>query len=243
MSGQVRPRGRPTSPGEDWLRALVALFVAVLVTSNFIAAKLVTVSGLVLPAAVLLFPISYIIGDVLTEVFGYSAARKAIWIGFSCNVLVVAATWMSIVLPPASAWSLVGLDGAAESQTAYEAVLGIAPRLVLASLLAYLVGEFLNAAVLSRLKLATRGRFLWIRTIGSTLVGQLADSAIFITIAFAGAVPGAVLGKIVIAQWLVKCGIEAAATPATYWVVWRLKRVVGEDHYDTEISLSPLSWS
>lgn len=229
--------------GEDWLRALIALFVAVLVTSNFIAAKLVAVGGLVLPAAVLLFPLSYIIGDVLTEVFGYPAARKAIWIGFACNIIVVGATWLSIAMPPAPAWTLAGLEGPSESQQAYQSVLGVAPRIVLGSLLAYLVGEFLNAAVLSRLKLATRGRFLWIRTIGSTLVGQLADSAIFITIVFVGSVPGTVLAQIIVAQWLVKCGIEAVATPATYWVVWRLKRVVGEDRYDTEVSLSPLRWS
>jgi uncharacterized integral membrane protein (TIGR00697 family) len=236
-------RGGREGPAEDWLRALVGLFVAVLVTSNFIAAKLVSVAGLVLPAAVLLFPLSYIIGDVLTEVFGYATARKTIWVGFACNVVVVGAVWLSIALPGAPAWTLPGLADAGESQNAYGAVLGVAPRIVLASLLAYLVGEFLNAAVLSRLKLATRGRFLWIRTIGSTLVGQLADSAIFITIAFVGAVPGAVLGQIVIAQWLVKCVIEAAATPVTYWVVWRLKRIVGEDHYDMQVSMNPFRWS
>jgi uncharacterized integral membrane protein (TIGR00697 family) len=237
-----RPPEAQSAAAQDWLRAFVGLFVAVLVTSNFIAAKLISIGGLVLPAAVLLFPVSYIIGDVLTEVFGYAAARKAIWLGFACNIVVVLATWISIVMPAAPTWSLSGLEGSSASQIAYRAVLGVAPRIVFASLLAYLVGEFLNAAVLARIKIATRGRFLWVRTIGSTLVGQLADSAIFITIAFAGSVPGVVLGQIVIAQWLVKSGIEAAATPVTYLVVSRLKRLVGTDHYDTDVSLNPLRW-
>jgi hypothetical protein len=229
-------------PGEDALRILVGLFVAALVASNFVAAKLITVAGLTVPAAVLLFPLSYILGDVLTEVYGYAVARKTIWIGFACNIVVVAVTWATIVVPPSPVWSLSGFGTAAGAQSAYAAVLGFAPRIVLASLTAYLVGEFLNAAVLSRLKLATAGRHLWIRTIGSTLVGQLADSALFITIAFAGAVPPGVLGGIILAQWLVKCGIEALATPATYLVVARLKRVVGTDHFDENVSLSPLRW-
>ncbi|MBD3366751.1 MAG: queuosine precursor transporter [Candidatus Eisenbacteria bacterium] len=231
-----------TAPGEDALRVLVGLFVAALVASNFVAAKLITVAGFTVPAAVLLFPLSYILGDVLTEVYGYAVARKTIWIGFACNVVVVAVTWATIVVPPSPVWTLAGFGTAGEAQSAYSAVLGFAPRIVLASLVAYLVGEFLNAAVLARLKVATSGRHLWVRTIGSTLVGQLADSAIFITIAFAGTVPWSVLGGIVLAQWLIKCGIEAAATPATYLVVARLKRLVGVDHFDEGVSLSPLRW-
>jgi uncharacterized integral membrane protein (TIGR00697 family) len=230
------------SRGEDALRALVGLFVASLVASNFVAAKLITVAGFTVPAAVLLFPLSYILGDVLTEVFGYAVARKTIWIGFACNIVVVVVTWATIVVPPSPFWSLSSFATPGEAQKAYSAVLGLAPRIVLASLVAYLVGEFLNAAVLSRLKIATGGRHLWVRTIGSTLVGQLADSAIFITVAFAGSVPAGVLGGIVVAQWLVKCAIEALATPATYLVVARLKRAVGFDHFDKGVSLSPIKW-
>jgi uncharacterized integral membrane protein (TIGR00697 family) len=228
--------------GQEWLRAIVALFVAVLITSNFTAAKLITVAGFVVPAAVVLFPISYIIGDVLTEVYGYGAARKAIWLGFACNLVVVGVTWLSISLPPASAWTLPSLESVEASQRAYAAVLGMAPRIVLGSLLAYLAGEFLNAAVLARLKVATGGRFLWVRTIGSTLVGQLADSAIFISIAFAGLVPGRVLGLMLVAQWLVKSGFEAVATPVTYLVVGRLKAIVGGDRFDRGVSLNPIRW-
>jgi len=232
--------GVRTDAAQEWLRAIVALFVTVLITSNFTAAKLITVGGLTLPAAVILFPISYIIGDVLTEVYGYAAARRAIWLGFACNAIVIGVTWASITLPPAGAWTLPTLASTAESQRAYAAVLGMAPRIVVASLLAYLAGEFLNSAVLAKLKIATAGRYLWVRTIGSTLVGQFADSLIFIGVAFAGLVPGRVLGLMIVAQWLVKSGIEAAATPVTYLVVGRLKRVVGVDRFDRGVSLNPL---
>jgi uncharacterized integral membrane protein (TIGR00697 family) len=224
---------------EEWLRATVALFVAVLVVSNIVAVKLVSVAGLTVPAAVIVFPLSYIIGDVLTEVFGYAAARRAIWIGFACNIVVVIVIRLSIALPPAPGWGLGPFASPSDAERAFAAVLGPAPRIVAASLAAYLFGEFLNSAVLSRLKLATRGRFLWVRTIGSTLVGQLGDSAVFITAAFWGLVPGALLARIVLVQWLVKCGFEALATPLTYLVVARLKRVVGTDHYDRGIDLNP----
>jgi len=230
-----------SAPAQDRLRVVVALFVAVLITSNFIAAKLIAVGGLVLPAAVLVFPLAYIIGDVLTEVFGYGAARKAIWLGFACNLVVVGFTLASISLPPAPMWTLAPFPDASSSQAAFAAVLGPAPRVVLASLLAYLVGEFLNAAVLAKLKIATGGRFLWVRTIASTLVGQFADSCVFITVAFAGAVPGDVLRGIVLVQWLVKVCFEAAATPVTYVVVGRLKRVVGVEHYDRQVSFNPFN--
>ncbi len=234
------PTGTLSAPAQDRLRVVVVLFVAVLITSNFIAAKLVAIGGLVLPAAVLVFPLAYIIGDVLTEVFGYGAARKAIWLGFACNVVVVGFTLASISLTPAPMWTLAPFPDTASSQAAFAAVLGPAPRVVLASLLAYLVGEFLNAAVLAKLKIATGGRFLWVRTIASTLVGQLADSCVFITVAFAGVVPGDALRGIVLVQWLVKVCFEAAATPVTYGVVGRLKRVVGVEHYDRQVSFNPL---
>ena len=226
---------------EDLLRVTAALFVAVLITSNFIAAKLVAVGGLVVPAAVLVFPLSYIIGDVLTEVFGYGAARKTIWLGFACNVVVVGFAHLAVALPPAPAWALRPFGDAASSQSAFAAVLGPAPRIVAASLVAYLCGEFLNSLVLAKLKVATGGRFLWMRTIASTLVGQLTDSCVFITAAFAGTVPGDVLRGIVLVQWLVKVGFEAAATPLTYLVVWRLKRAVGAEHYDRGVSFNPFS--
>jgi len=210
---------------------LVAVFVACLIAANITAVKLVSLAGLILPAAVVVFPVSYIVGDVLTEVYGYDRARKVIWLGFLCNLLVVCAVWLGQVLPAAPFW-----DG----QAAYERILGYAPRILLASFLAYLAGEFANAYVLARMKIATRGRWLWTRTIGSTLVGQGLDSLVFMTAAFAGTIPlQALLGAVVV-QWLAKSVYEAAATPLTYLVVGHLKRREGLDVYDRGTRFNPL---
>src|SRR5688500_17758670 len=164
----------------SWFVVVTALFITALLTANVIAAKLVEVAGVVVPAGIVVFPLSYICGDVLTEVYGYRLARRVIWLGFLCNVLMVAAIWVGGLLPPATFW-----DG----QAAYEQLLGFTPRLLVASLAAYLVGEFANSYVLARLKVATGGRWLWTRTIGSTLVGQGLDSLVFITVAFVGVMP------------------------------------------------------
>src|SRR5512143_2747490 len=171
-----------------WYPVVVAVFVTCLLVANIIAVKPVQISGLVFPAAVVIFPLAYIFGDVLTEVYGYAKARQAIWIGFGCNVLAVGAIWAGGLLPAAPFWT-AGYGAPDEAQRAYAAILGFTPRLLLASFVAYLAGEFLNSFVLARLKVATSGRWLWLRTISSTLVGQLADSGLFITIAFSGAVP------------------------------------------------------
>lgn len=212
--------------------AIVALFVATLIASNIIAVKVVALGSLVLPAAIILFPVAYIVGDVLTEVYGYAAARRVIWIGFLCNLLVVAAIWVAGMLPPAVFW---------ENQDAWNSVLGAAPRILLASFLAYLVGEFANAFVLAKLKVATEGRHLWLRTIGSTLVGQGLDSAVFITLAFAGILPTSALLTAIVTQWLVKSAYEAAATPVTYAVVGWLKRAEGIDTFDRDTKFNPLA--
>lgn len=216
-----------------WFTAIVSLFVTTLVVSNIIAVKLFQLGGLVLPAAVVLFPISYIVGDVLTEVYGYARARWVIWTGFGCNLVAVAAIWAAMALPPAPFW--------AENQPSFEAILGFTPRLLVASFLAYLVGEFANAAVLSRMKLLTRGRHLWSRTIGSTVIGQGLDSAVFITVAFAGVLPPDVLPVTILTQWLVKTAYEVAATPLTYLVVGFLKRVERVDAYDEGARLNPFA--
>ncbi|HEY8475744.1 MAG TPA: queuosine precursor transporter, partial [Chloroflexota bacterium] len=162
-------------------------------------------------------------------VYGYRQARLVIWLGFCCNLLMVVAIWFGQVLPPAA--FVPGQEGV---QAAYERVLGFTPRLLVASFLAYLVGEFANAMVLARLKVATRGRWLWLRTIGSTLVGQGLDSLVFITLAF-GFNPG-----IVVTQWLAKSAYEAVATPLTYAVVTYLKRVEGVDADDRYTDLNPI---
>jgi queuosine precursor transporter len=208
-----------------------ALFVTCLLAANTIAAKLVTVGGLTLTAAIVIFPLSYVLGDVLTEVWGYAAARRVIWLGFACNALMVAAIWLGGELPAASFW---------KGQPAYQEILGHAPRILLASFVAYLVGEFANAFVLAKLKVATAGRWLWLRTIGSTVVGQGLDSVVFVTLAFAGAVPAATLAAIVGAQWLVKVAYEAAATPLTYAAVAWLKSRERVDTFDYQTDFNPL---
>jgi uncharacterized integral membrane protein (TIGR00697 family) len=206
-------------PGHSsWFLLTVVLFVTCLIVSNVIAVKLVLLGGLVLPAAVVVFPVSYIIGDVLTEVYGFARARQAIWIGFLCNVLAVAAFALAVAMPAAPFW---------QDQDAFARILGATPRVLAASLAAYLAGEMLNAWALARLKALTAGRWLWLRTIGSTLVGQFLDSAMFMTVAFAGIIPAEALLAAVVTQWLVKSGFEALATPLTYAAVGFLKRAEG----------------
>jgi uncharacterized integral membrane protein (TIGR00697 family) len=221
-----------------FLLLVASLFTGTLIVSNIIAVKIAdfsAVSGPIpdyyLPAAVVVFPISYILGDVLTEVYGYAVARRIIWSGFVANAVAVGAIAAAQELPSAPFWG---------NQQAYEAILGQTWRIVLASFTAYLAGEFSNSMVLSRMKLLTRGRLLWTRTIGSTVVGQGLDSAIFITIAFAGQ-PGIELWALIWKQWSFKVAFEALATPFTYLVVNALKRAEGIDVYDEGVSLNPVA--
>ena len=208
-----------------------ALFVTCLLTANVIAAKLIVVGGIVLTAGIVIFPLSYVLGDVLTEVWGYGAARRVIWLGFACNAVMVLAIWLGGELPAAP-------FGA--SQYAYDEVLGLAPRILAASFVAYLVGEFANAFVLAKLKIATGGRWLWVRTIGSTVVGQALDSVVFVTLAFAGSMPGPALAGVVVGQWIFKVAYEAAGTPIVYAVVGWLKAREGVDTYDRETDFNPI---
>jgi uncharacterized integral membrane protein (TIGR00697 family) len=221
---------------------VTAVFVTCLIVSNIIAVKLAAFGPLALPAAVVLFPIAYIFGDVLTEVYGYAKARQVIWIGFGCNLLAVAAIWVGGLLPSAEFWNAGVYSSAGEAQQAYQAILGFTPRLLAASFLAYLAGEFLNSLVLAKMKVATAGRWLWTRTIGSTLAGELVDSGLFISIAFAGIVPPAALAQMAVTQWLFKSAYEAAATPLTYAVVNFLKRVEKEDYFDRGTDFSPFKY-
>jgi uncharacterized integral membrane protein (TIGR00697 family) len=210
---------------------VVAVFITCLITANVIAVKLMEVMGLIMPAAVLIFPLSYIAGDVLTEVYGYRQARRVIWLGFGCNAVVVCAILLGQSMPPASFW-----DG----QEAYERVLGYTPRILAASFLAYLVGEFANSFVLAKMKIATGGKWLWTRTIGSTVVGQGLDSMVFILIAFSGTIPSEALAGAVLTQWAVKTVYEVIATPLTYVVVRFLKRREQVDVYDRDTRFNPL---
>ncbi len=219
---------------------IMAAFVAILLLSNLIGAS--KPSFVVLPyigewkfgAGVLFFPISYVIGDVLTEVYGYANARRVIWTGFAALLFMAFMAWVVVALPPADGWP---------HQGAYEAVFGNSWRIVAASMLAFWVGEFANSFVLSRLKVATQGRFLWLRTIGSTFVGQGLDSLIFYPLAFYGLAgfPPETLLQLVLSQWAVKTLWEALLTPATYGVVGWLKWREGVDVYDTNTSFSPFA--
>jgi uncharacterized integral membrane protein (TIGR00697 family) len=209
--------------------AIAAFFVTALVVSNVIAVKLVEVSGRVFPAGLVVFPLSYLLGDVLTEVYGFRAARAVIWLGFACNLMAVLAIQAAIALPAAPFFG---------NDEAYDEILGTTWRLFLASLAAYLVGELVNSAVLARMKVATGGRFLWARTIGSTIVGEGLDSAIFVTLAFAGT--GTPLVDPILTTWAIKVAYETAATPLTYALVNTLKRREGVDVFDLDTSFSPL---
>jgi len=214
----------------SWFVAIVAIFITSLITANIIAVKLIRLFGLTLSAGIIIFPISYIFGDVLTEVYGYSQARRVIWLGFLCNLITVLAILLGQVLPSASFW---------KGQAAYEQILGYTPRILVSSFLAYLVGEFANSFVLAKMKIATGGRWLWTRTVGSTLVGQGFDSVVFITLAFAGTIPTSGLFSTIVAQWLAKSAYEAAVTPCTYAVVSFLKRREGIDVYDYDTRFNP----
>lgn len=229
-------------PTERWLPFITAVFVTSLIVSNIIAVKVITWGLLILPAAILIFPVSYIFGDILTEVYGYARARRVIWIGFGCNLLAVLAIWLSIKLSPAPFWRIGTFESPQASQQAYQAIFGFTPRLLAASFLAYLAGEFLNSFVLAKMKIATSGRHLWMRTIGSTLVGQLADSGVFISLAFYGMIPSGALGGLIVTQWLVKSAYEALVTPFTYLAVNYLKRTEREDFFDRETNFNPLKW-
>jgi queuosine precursor transporter len=214
------------------LLLVAGLFVAALVTSNVIAVKIAALGPFTVPAAVVIFPLSYLFGDVLTEVWGYATARIVIWTGFAANIVAVCFIAIAVAVPSSPAYP---------NGSAYSAVLGMTPRIVVASLVAYLCGEFVNSFVLAKLKLFTSGRMLWTRTIGSTLVGQGVDTVIFISIAFAGVLPFPVLRVVIRDQWIIKVLYEIVATPLTYAVVTWLKRREGVDAYDRSTNFNPLA--
>jgi uncharacterized integral membrane protein (TIGR00697 family) len=206
----------------------IALFITCLITANVIAVKIISLGPFLLPAAIFIFPLSYIIGDVLTEVYGYRLARRVIWLGFLCNLVFVFFVWLGQTLPAAPFW---------EGQEAYQRILGYAPRLLAASFLGYLVGEFANSFILARMKIMTRGRWLWSRTIGSTIVGQGLDTSIFITVAFIGT--PSFMPIMILYHWLAKTLIEALATPLTYVIVNSMKKREAIDTYDYDTRFNP----
>ncbi|MXO94978.1 queuosine precursor transporter [Erythrobacter aquimaris] len=212
---------------------VMASFVAVLLLSNVIgAAKLSTVAGFTFGAGILFFPISYVIGDVLTEVYGYAKARRVIWVGFAALIFMAFMSWVVVAMPPAESW-----DG----QEAYESVFGQVPRIVLASIMAFWAGEFVNSYVLARMKIWTKGKALWSRTIGSTVFGQAVDSAIFYPVAFLGVWETRDVLIVMVTNWLLKVVWEAVLTPVTYAVVGKLKAAEGVELFDTDTDFSPFA--
>lgn len=217
----------------SWFVIIACVFVTCLITANIIAVKLILLFGFLVPAGIIVFPLSYLFGDVLTEVYGYGATRRVIWLGFVCNVLTVIAIFIGQIAPAAPFW---------HDQQAYATILGFTPRLLIASFAAYLVGEFLNSFVLAKLKIATKGRWLWTRTIGSTLIGEGFDTVIFVSIAFWGTIPPQLILTAILTQWIFKVAYEVIATPLTYVVVRFLKRQEGLDAYDYQTNFNPFSF-
>lgn len=217
-----------------FLDIVIGLFVAVLIISNLTsAAKIVTLGPFTFDGGTLLFPISYIFGDILTEVYGYSVTRRVIWIGFAAAALFSLVVWIVGLLPGEAEWSSrVGMD-------AYNAVLGSTPRIVFASLIAYWAGSFSNAFVLAKMKVITQGRWLWSRTVGSTVVGQFVDTFLFVAVAFAGMMSAEVLWSVAVSNYIFKVGVEALFTPVTYVVVGWLKRAEGADVFDVRTDFNP----
>lgn len=212
---------------------IMAAFVTVLLCSNIIGAeKVVSLFGFTFGAGILFFPISYFFNDILTEVYGYARSRKVVWAGFAALIFASVMSAVVIALPPARGWI---------HQDAYEVVFGQTTRIVIASLTAFFCGEFANSYVLAKMKLFTEGKFLWTRTIGSTIAGEAVDSLIFYPVAFYGFWPNDLLIKVMITNYVLKVSWEVIATPLTYKVVNFLKRKEHEDYYDRNTNFTPFS--
>jgi uncharacterized integral membrane protein (TIGR00697 family) len=223
-----------------YLDLFINIFVVILIVSNLIAPKFVDAGTLNLfgwkfafkfSAAQLLFPITYIFGDVFTEVYGYSASRRAIWMGFMGSIIMAAFGEFAIWLPPAASF---------HNQQAYEIIFGVVPRNVAGSLLAYWAGEFANSLTVAKMKLWTNGRYLWTRTVGSTVVGQLVDTTIVIVVIFWGS-PPSLMVDLIASGYIFKVVYEVLATPLTYWIVNFLKRTEGVDYFDRRTNFNPFA--
>lgn len=216
-----------------YLDALTTAFVVTLLVSNLVAQKVWKVGPIVTSAAMLLFPVTYIFGDVFTEVYGFAASRRAIWLGFFGTGLLYVMGAATIALPPAPGW---------HNQEAYRTVFGIIPRTLAASLVAFWAGEFANSYTMARMKLWTGGRMLWTRTLGSTVVGQAVDTVLVISLMFAAVLPRRTIAAMIVQSYLLKVAYEALATPLTYAVIGWLKRVEGVDAFDTEETFTPFAF-
>ena len=227
MSDQLKNSKEP-----KLFSVIAMIFVATLLISNIAAQKLFAFGSVTFTAGIILFPVTYIFGDCLTEVYGYSRTRKVIWTGFACNVLMALILWIAIKLPPAKGWPL---------QEEFSMILGLVPRIVLASIVGFWMGEFANSYVMAKMKILTKGKWLAARTIASTVVGQFLDTIAFVLIAFLFVFKFGLLFKTIVYGWIFKVTYEALATPLTYMIVNYLKKVEGFDHYDTDTNFNPFT--
>ena len=211
---------------------LVSAFVAILMVSNIVAPKFIAIGWLRFSGAQLLFPITYIFGDIFTEVYGYAASRRAIWNGFFGSALLAAISMLVVALPPSPDWHL---------QKEYATVLGFVPRIIVASLIAYWFGEFANSFVMARMKIWTNGKHLWTRTVGSTVVGQGVDTILVMVLAFGGIMSNRDIFRAIVSGYIAKVLYEVAMTPITYMVVNFLKRREGVDAMDVNTKFNPFT--
>lgn len=209
---------------------LVALFVAILLISNIASTKILTLWKFTFDGGTILFPLSYIFGDILTEVYGFRRSRRVIWLGFFSALLMSLVLFIVQILPPASDWP---------NQQAFETILGFVPRIVLASLIAYFMGAFSNSVILSFLKVRTKGKFLWLRTIFSTVIGEGIDTIVFCMVAFYGVLPDTVLWVVILSNYIFKCAVEISFTPLTYKMVAFLKKKEKVDVFDHGVNYNP----
>lgn len=216
-----------------YFEVIIALFTAVLIISNVASTKILNLGVFTFDGGTILFPIVYIFGDILTEVYGYRRSRKVIWTGFFSLFLFSLTMMIVQYLPSAQGWDL---------QSCFQSVLGLVPRIAFASLIAYLVGEFSNSYVLAKMKILTKGKYLWTRTIGSTIVGEFFDTGLFVLIAFLGVLSPALLLSVALSNYVFKCAVEFVFTPITYKVVGFLKNREKEDYYDYKTNFNPFNW-
>jgi len=215
-----------------YLNTLSVFFVSILLISNVASTKILDLGWFTFDGGTLLFPLSYIFGDILTEVYGYKKSRNVIWLGFFSALMMSVIFIVVGKLPPASGW---------DNQAAYDTILGLTPRIVIASLIAYACGSFSNSFVLAKMKLFTKGKYLWARTIGSTIVGEFIDSSLFILIAFFGIFPSSLLFTLIISNYIFKTLVEIIFTPLTYKIIGFLKKNENEDYYDKDTNFNPFT--
>ena len=213
-----------------YFNSISLFFVAFLMISNTVAVKLISIGPFIFTGAIIIFPITYIFGDILTEVYGYRRSRKIIWGGFIAILFMSFIYWIVGLLPSAPSW---------QNQPAYDSILGLVPRIVIASLIGYWAGEFSNSFVLAKFKIITKGRYLWTRTISSTLIGEGIDTVLFVLIGFFGIIPNSLLPVVILSGYMFKVLYEVIATPITYKIVKFIKKAEGYDHFDYNTNFNP----